>query len=457
MKLDYIFYYIIIILLTLSSSISNDKYIEKIIYFPIKLNFNAYFIDIYIGNPYQKLLLALDQELQVTWADTIHYNQLLSQTLREINKTKLSFRHVNLYGNTISDQITFINTLDNFDSDFNINNAKNISIDDFWFVVIEQSRGYDSRVGGIGLAYKFVYEEYSLIHYLKKNNYINFLSYGFIPPSLIINKNNQNNNNTSLYKDGLIFFGGLPKNYILNKYRYNCKLTEKYNFWSCNLPYILFGKINSSSNANNTLFYENNNYAYFNGAERRILAPEDFMLFLKHNYFENEINNRICTYYLYGFNPVFECICDVKNTFPNITFIFDNYQYKFTSEELFSYYGNGNCLFLIQGNHLRKNNFIFGVPFLNKFISNFDYETKYITFYSEKQIEKINLDKFLGKKRNNIYIIGILIIIVFVGVLMYIRKKRRDRQYKKNLLIVKNKGKNKIKKMNDEEDGFELK
>ena len=113
MKIDYIFYYIIIILLTLSSSISNDKYIEKIIYFPIKLNFNAYFIDIYIGNPYQKLLLALDQELQVTWADTIHYNRLLSQTLREINKTKLSFRHVNLYGNTISDQITFINTLDN--------------------------------------------------------------------------------------------------------------------------------------------------------------------------------------------------------------------------------------------------------------------------------------------------------------------------------------------------------
>ena len=452
MKLVYIFYFIIIIHSISSSSISYDKYEEKIIYFPIKLNFNAYFIDIYIGEPEQKLLLALDQELQVTWTDTIHYKQISSSTSKEINKTKISFRKLNLFGNTISDQISFKNVLV---MDYNLNNTLNVSMNDFWFVVIENSRGYDSRVGGIGLSYKFAYEEYSLIHHLKKNNFINFLSYGFIPSSLLIN--NENDNITSLYKDGLIFFGGIPKKYIINKYRYNCKITEKYNFWSCNLPYILFGEILYDSTANNILFYENNNYAYFNGAERRILAPEDFMLFLKHNYFRDEINNRICKYYMYGMNYVFECACDIKNNLPNISFIFDNYQYKFTPRELFAYYGNGNCLFLIQGNHLRKNNFILGVPFLNKFISNFDYETKYITFYSEKQIDKIDLEKFFRKKGNNKYIYGIIIIIVMFGIIMYVRKKKRDRKYKNDLLIEKNKGANKIKKMNKEEEGLELK
>ena len=265
---------------------------------------------------------------------------------------------------------------------------KNISLDDFWFVIVGNSRGYDSRVGGIGLTYKFSDEKYSLIHQFKKNKLIIHLSYGFIPPSLVHKNNNISDNSTSMNnnKEGLIFFGGVPKKYINNKYRYNCKVTEKYNFWSCELPYIFIGEI-SYDNINNNLLFKNKNYAYFNGAERRILAPEDFMTFLKFNYFKNEINNGTCKYYLYGMNYIFECICVIKNNFPNITLIFNNYQYKFTSEELFEYYGGGNCIFLIQGNHLRKNNFIIGTPFLHKFISNFDYETKYITFYSKNKIK----------------------------------------------------------------------
>ena len=444
------FYYpnLIIISLILSSSLSDNIYKDKIIYIPIILNFNAYFSNIYIGDPPQKLLLPLDQELQITWADTIHYKKEDSLSSKDINKTKLSFRKVNLFGNTISDKISFINN--DIDINYNNNSTNNITIDDFWFVVIGNSRGYDSRVGGIGLSYIFSYEEYSLIHHFKKNNIINYLSYGFIPPSLIINNNL---NESNINKEGFIFFGGLPKKYILNKYRYNCKVTEKYNFWSCNLPYIFFGEITYYSNPNNTLFFENNNYAYFNGAERRILAPEDFMSFLKHNYFKDEIINGTCKYYLYGMNYVFDCFCNIINIFPNITFIFDNYQYKFTSEELFDYYGGGKCLFLIQGNHLRKNNFVFGVPFLNKFISNFDYETKYITFYSENKINEIDLNKFFKKREFNKYIIGIFIFILIFGLISYIRKVILNRKFKKDLLLVKNK---KNKKISHEDEGYEL-
>ena len=175
----YIFFYIIIIISLFLFTISNKEYKEKIIYFPILLNFNAYFSNIYIGDPSQKILLALDQELQVTWLDTIHYKPENSLTSKEINNTIISFRKINLSGITISDQISFVN---DFDINYNNTVIENITIKDFWLVVIGNSRGYDSRVGGIGLAYKFSYEEYSLIHYLKKNNIINYLSYGFIPP-----------------------------------------------------------------------------------------------------------------------------------------------------------------------------------------------------------------------------------------------------------------------------------
>ena len=225
----------------------------------------------------------------------------------------------------------------------------------------------------------------------------------------------------------------MPKKYIANRYRYNCKVTNKYNFWSCELPYIFIGDISYDNNANN-LYFENKNYAYFNGAERRILAPEDFMTFLKFNYFKNEITNGTCKYYLYGMNYVFECICIIKNTFRNISFIFNDYQYKFTPDDLF------------------------GTPFLNKFISNFDYETKYITFYSEKQIEGINLYKFFYWKKIKRYIIGIIFVVIIVGIILYIRRRIRIKKHKKELLLeIKSKGKNKIKKMNEEEEGYELK
>lgn len=436
----------------ISTIFLENEYKEKIIYFPIVLNFNAFYTNIYFGEPPQKIQLSLDQELQVTWTDTIHYKQENSINSKEINETTISFRRVNLFGKTISDTIMF-----NSNEDYLYNNTNNISIDDFWFVVVGNSRGYDSRVGGIGLSFKFADERYSLIHHLKKNNLITQLNYGYIPFSLVISNNlTDNNSNISLNQEGLIFFGGIPKNYIVNKYRYNCKVTEKYNFWSCELPYILFGEITYNNNFNNTLFFENKNYAYFNGAERRILAPEDFMSFLKHNYFRENILNETCKYYLYGMNYVFECICNIKNNFPDINFIFNNYQYKFTSEELFSYYGGGNCLFLIQGNHLRKNNFVFGTPFLNKFISNFDYETKLITFYSEKQIKEIDLFNFFQKRNINKYIIGIFLILFIIAILVYIRRKIIMKKYKKDLLLIKNKGKNKIKKINKEEEGYEL-
>ena len=457
-------FFSILLLNLLTLILSNEgKYIEKIIYFPIELNFNAFYANIYIGEPEKKILLPLDQEFQILWADSGGYHPEKSVTSKTINETKISFRYHNFYGRTISDKICLKNNIDVNTNEI-INTTTNISLDNFWFITVGNIRSFDSRVGGIGLAYKFEDEKYSLIHQLKKKNLISHLNYGFIPSTLInsyyndeninINKNETDLNNKN--KNGIIFFGGVPKNYINNKYRYNCKLTEKYNFWSCELPYVFIGEINKYNNSKN-IYFTNKNYAYFNAADRRILAPKDFISFLKINYFQEELLNRTCTYSMYGHNHIFECNCELIDKFPNISFVFDNYKYTFTSSELFFNYGGGFCQFLIQENHLRDNNFLLGAPFLSKFISNFDYETKYISFYSENQLEGINLKELFHPSHlmRNLLILGILLI--FIGIVFLIRRKIKNRKIKKDLLLkIKSKGKNKIKQMNKEEEGFEM-
>ena len=455
------FFVLFINIISFNLSIEEEKYKEKIIYFPIQLSYRAFYANIYIGEPEVKVLLPLDQEMQILWADSGGYRVENSSTSKVINDTEISFRYNRFYGKTISDKICLRNNID-INTNEIVNDTKNIILDDFWFIKVGYIRGYDNRVGGIGLAYKFADERYSLIHQLKEKNIISHLSYGFIP-SLLINtyeqSENEKINETSFNnknKDGIVFFGGIPKNYIFNKYRYNCKLTEKYNFWSCELSHVFIGEINKNNNSEN-IYFENNNYAYFNAAEMRILAPREFIIFLRINYFQNELLDGTCKYYMYG-TYIFECKCELRDKFPNISFIFNNYKYTFTSSELFKDYGGGLCHFLIQDNSLRKDNFLFGAPFMSKFISNFDYETKYITFYSPNKLEELDVKELLNPSQIKRYLIILGIFFLIIGLFFLIKKKLGERKHKKDLLLkIKSKGKEKIKKMNSEEEGYELK
>jgi len=450
-------YSLYIFILLLTSIFSQEKYEEKIIYFPIQLYFDSFCTTIYMGEPAQKTFLPLDQEMQILWADLSGYKPENSISYKQINDTKISFRYYEFHGKTLSDKVILRNNID-INTNKIINQTNEVFLDDFYFIMVGNIRGFDNRVRGLGLAYKFADERYSLIHQLKYNKLINHLNYGFIPPSYLNSgSNNLNNiNDTSINKDGIVFFGGIPKYYIFNKYRYNCKLNEKYNFWSCDLPYVFIGNIDKYNSSNN-LYFKNENYAYFNAAERRIMAPKDFIYFLKVNYFQDDLLNGNCKFYLYGANHIFECLCSIQNKFPNISFIFNNYKYTFSSSELWFNYGGGFCHFLIQENSLRQNNFLFGSIFLSKFISNFDYETKYISFYSENQLEEVNIDEIFHPSHIKRYLFIFGIFLIFLGIYLFIRKKIRDKKHKKELLLkFKSKGKDKIKKMNDEEEGYEM-
>ena len=163
----FFFLFLFIKIISFNLSIEDDKYKEKIIYFPIELKYRAFYTNINIGEPEVKVLLPLDQEMQILWADSGGYRVENSSTSKVINDTEISFRYNRFYGKTISDKICLKNNVDIKNNEI-VNDTANVTLDDFWFIMVGHIRGYDNRVGGIGLAYKFADEKYSLIHQLKK-------------------------------------------------------------------------------------------------------------------------------------------------------------------------------------------------------------------------------------------------------------------------------------------------
>ena len=85
------FKFISILILNFLSLIltKEEKYKEKIIYFPIESNFNAFYANIFIGEPEKKVLLPLDQEMQILWADSGGYYPENSVTSKQLTKQKL--------------------------------------------------------------------------------------------------------------------------------------------------------------------------------------------------------------------------------------------------------------------------------------------------------------------------------------------------------------------------------
>ena len=79
-------------------------------------------------------------------------------------------------------------------------------------------------------------------------------------------------------------------------------------------------------------------------------------------------------------------------------------------------------------------------------------------FILKIKLNEINLNKLFCRKKTKKYILGIILFLIIIGILLFIRRKIKLREYKKDLLLeIKSKGKNKIKKMNNEEKGYELK
>ena len=242
--------------------------------------------------------------------------------------------------------------------------------------------------------------EYSLIHLLKKNEHIRILGF-----TLSFDK---------VENKGVIYFGDIPSKVIQeNNYIGKCKINNMRSKWGCSLDKVLIG---DSS-------FINNKYAYFQTNKDFISIPSDFYIYLYENVFTAYIIERKCKELLSSeFNVSLVCDCDIIEDTPSFTFVFQNSPFVIEANKLFIRNNFNQCR-LIMNSNSNANEWIFGTPFLDKYISHYNYETKEITFFSINQSHQVRVNK-------NCYIL--LIIVIFFGfVMLYIVSSKIKFSYKR--------------------------
>ena len=244
-----------------------------------------------------------------------------------------------------------------------------------------------------GMQYKINNELFSLVHQLKKNNIIDYLSYSFSP---------KENNDTS----GKLYFGSLPDRVKDKKYKGGCNVDRNQTKWACELKRIKIGDC----------IYDNKEKMNFQSRERSTIVPSSFYneirdLYLK-DFFDREECREIFTLETFQF---FVCNCSVLNYLPSIEFTIDNYIFK-TNLKYFINRNKEYCFIDFQTNLEHNNNWVFGTNFLNLFVSTFDYEKHYITFYSDIVI--IQSDNIYLQ-----YLILCIIIILLFGIAITVLDK----------------------------------
>lgn len=131
----------------------------------------------------------------------------------------------------------------------------------FTIFVVELNETIPSHTSkGIGLAYQFEDEKYSLVHELKRLNIINYLSFGLSP-------------NVPHDGYGKIYFGGIPfEDDSRLKYQSLCEVSNKYIPWNCLLRSIVFEYEKSKDEL------QINQYAFFSSTEASISLPKQMMV-----------------------------------------------------------------------------------------------------------------------------------------------------------------------------------
>ena len=244
----------------------------------------------------------------------------------------------------------------------------------------------------IGLAYKFDDETFSLIHQLKKANYITQHKFAL---------SSANDSVQSLY------FGGIPQSEISNLYYAKCLVHSNSSNWGCKLDYIIINNKKVNLQKTDYLFT-------FNEDNVRLLAPKKFIDVLFHELFEERISKGICRYTSSTPQNI-KCDCKAIKEIGNVTFVIEHTKFVFSEKDLF-YEEYDECIFLIQENTNNDKEFIIGRIFLNKFLTLFDYDNGRIGFYSKNPFSK-----------DNFVLINLLFFvstIVSFGIIFYIYTKR---------------------------------
>ena len=374
----------VLVLLTILRNIQSNKIISQEIFESV----GTYDIFLRIGTAERYLQLELDMSIDFMWISIKSFKE--EEIIRIAEKEYIGLSGKEIEAEKLLANITF-------------ENSTNISLTEFPFYFIESRaiRSFDSFPLGFSVHNK----SFSIIDYLYQKKYIERLAFGL-----------QYNNDT---QSGAIHFGGIPDEAI-TPYQQRCKVIEGYSSWGCNLTQVIF---------DNKVF-QNVNYSFFQSNQEFLYAPKEFMNYINSTVFTPYIKNETC--YIASINEdiaSFNCECESIKSFPSFHFIFGEIAFTLNSSQLFDFNTN-ECVFIVQLNEINNTEWIFGVKFLNNYISLYDYENKDITFYSKIPFIQPK-ELFSSRYSLLIKILSIILIVIMTpSLLMLIIHKFKIEDYK---------------------------
>ena len=348
---------------------------QKIISIPYTFNYNDYQIQIQFPSIDKKLRLMLDMTYDYTFIRQVSVEDSLLK-----DKPTLTINHHNSI-----QRVPFLT------DDIYLPQTQN-TIHGFNCLVIPSSSS-----SSIGLAATIENKDTSFIYQLYKKGFIEHLIFSL-------------DTVTRRKKNSVIYFGGVPEESIRNKYKTTIKIDSTNNKWGIRLNEIYFG--------NHQYKYNNKDFAFINIGNDRIFAPKRIVEHLSETIFKGYVQNATCVITIKGEKQFINCPCNVVETFPNMTFVFDRYHFILEPQKLFVKVEAGmNCLFLIQKNYLPyedTNTWFIGNFFLDKFVTEFNYETKEINFYTDEIVQRTNTISIMSNVIYSVMICVLLFGIVFL-------------------------------------------
>lgn len=211
-------------------------------------------------------------------------------------------------------------------------------------------------------------DEFSFIHQLFTKGIITKKQISFDPISISI---------------GRIIYGELPHQYVYDKYVYICKSNKDY--WGCPLEKVTI--------ENDIYIYDNKENTFFDTLDKYWYVPKKFFNFIGKKVFDKYVKRGGCWIKEDKARSIqfYQCQCSELRDFPNIHFFFVGHAFTMTTYLLFDYDGQF-CESLIHY-HIEDNKWVFGTRFVHTYLTNFDYDKKIITFYTNRELRKPKEEK----------------------------------------------------------------
>ena len=342
-----------------------------------------------IGTPYQTVFASIDLFLPFSFIRSDLFDLSRSSTIEANESTIFNYDNKTYQAVLYSD-------LTNID-------AKEFTptLYGYTLYIINRNKSDTLIDNGYGFAFKYHNESFSLVHQLKQNVFIDRAVFALYLDEPSLNK-------------GTIYFGGIPQEVIEHKNKLSCKVSDAYTPWGCTLNTII---------VNNDMI-NINRYSFFQSNEQAIIFPYDIMLrIISSPAIQYYITKGICEFIEESSWNYINCL--QSSFYPNnkieMYFVFDNKGYKLTIDELF-YCSSMVCSSNFYSVPAKYGDMIiFGNAFLNKYVAEFDYDAKTVSFYSDYTFKTFTQGKAskVLLMINSIYLCSYLII----QIIIYIKNK----------------------------------